>query len=288
MNTEKIDLHYHQQLSALMDGELGADQGRFLLRRLQHDSELTSCWDRWQLYGDALRGQAEAPAPADFAEGIARAIAAEPAAPAAGASLLRTKIARWGGGALAASVAAVALFMARQQVPQDAPAVPIDTIARQAPSPAPPVEPAGARENAAAEATAALAATAAVVASAPLRQPGNAPARGSATRTQQAARSASVARAPERAAASAAAVPVIHAIATAPSETMRVDPFSNITVEPPSARPWPRAVLPQYAPADGGFNADFSRSGGARDFHPFEPRLPSLPPVTLPDAPPAD
>jgi len=140
MSTEKIDLHYHQQLSALMDGELSADQGRFLIRRLQHDPELASCWDRWQLYGEVLRGHAQAPAPAGFAEGIARLIAAEPA-PAIGVRSLRTRVARWGGGALAASVAALALFMGRQQAPQDAPAVPSEAIANQAPSPVPRPEP---------------------------------------------------------------------------------------------------------------------------------------------------
>ncbi|HSX65013.1 MAG TPA: RseA family anti-sigma factor, partial [Pseudoxanthomonas sp.] len=53
---DKLDNHYHLQLSALMDGALAPDQARFLLRRLQHDEELTGCWERWQLLGDVLRG----------------------------------------------------------------------------------------------------------------------------------------------------------------------------------------------------------------------------------------
>ena len=288
MSTEKIDLHYHQQLSALMDGELAADQGRFLIRRLQHDSELASCWDRWQLYGEVLRGDAQAPAPAGFAEAIARAIAAEPWAATMGVRSLRAKVVRWGGGALAASVAAVALFMGRQQVPQDAPAVPSEAVANQAPSPVPRPEPSVVQEGAESlEATVALAATAAAVAvaSAPLRSPGSAASGGSATRTQQARRATSIGRAPDRPVAPAAGVPVVHAVATAPTDNEQVDPFSNVQVESPSARPWPRAVLPQYAPAGGGFNADFPRSGGALDFHPFEPRLP---PVSLPQSPPAE
>ena len=286
MSTERIDLHHQQQLSALMDGELAPDQGRFLIRRLQHDSELASCWDRWQLYGEVLRGDAHALAPAGFAEGIARSIAAEPA-PATGVRSLRARVARWGGGALAASVAAVALFMARHQAPQDAPAVPSEAVGNQAPSPAPRPQPPVLRQDAGSlEATAALAAAATAVASAPLRNANNAAPRGSATRTQQARRGATAARAPDRAVASAAAVPVVHAIATVPTDNARVDPFSDVQVEPPSARPWPRAVLPQYAPARGGFNADFSRSGGTRDFHPFEPRLPPAPPPQSP--PPAE
>ena len=39
--TDKLDTHYRQQLSALMDGGLAADEARFLMRRLQHDRELT-------------------------------------------------------------------------------------------------------------------------------------------------------------------------------------------------------------------------------------------------------
>ena len=38
---DKLDLHQRQQLSALVDGELAPDQARFLLRRLQHDAELS-------------------------------------------------------------------------------------------------------------------------------------------------------------------------------------------------------------------------------------------------------
>ena len=34
---DKLDIHHRQQLSALMDGDLPADEARFLLRRLQHD-----------------------------------------------------------------------------------------------------------------------------------------------------------------------------------------------------------------------------------------------------------
>ncbi|HEY9254277.1 MAG TPA: RseA family anti-sigma factor, partial [Stenotrophomonas sp.] len=66
-SSDKFEVHYRQQLSALIDGELPADEARFLLRRLQHDEELSGCHERWQLCGDVLRGMASAPAPADFA-----------------------------------------------------------------------------------------------------------------------------------------------------------------------------------------------------------------------------
>src|SRR5690606_10152354 len=107
----------------LMDGDLAADEARFLLRRLQHDQDLAGCWERWQLCGDVLRGQGRAPAPAGFAARVAQAIAADAAtkdaAPLAQPPRPRHLLARWGGGALAASVALVALFMARQQSPQE-------------------------------------------------------------------------------------------------------------------------------------------------------------------------
>ena len=62
---------HREQLSALIDGALDADRSRFLLRRLQHDGALADDLSRWQLAGDALRGQATAPAPDGFAEAIA-------------------------------------------------------------------------------------------------------------------------------------------------------------------------------------------------------------------------
>ena len=53
-------LSSREQLSALMDGALPADQTRFLLRRLQHDAPLAGCWERWRLTGEVMRGLAPA------------------------------------------------------------------------------------------------------------------------------------------------------------------------------------------------------------------------------------
>src|SRR5687768_557727 len=97
---DKFDAHYRAQLSSMMDGELSLDEARFLLRRLQHDEELNGCWERWQLCGDVLRGRAQAPAPAGFAQRIALAVAAEPPRSAAqrdpAARRARGSLARWG------------------------------------------------------------------------------------------------------------------------------------------------------------------------------------------------
>ena len=50
-----------EQLSALMDGELGRDERAFLLRRLEHDADLRSMWTRMHLVRDVImcrdRGQ---------------------------------------------------------------------------------------------------------------------------------------------------------------------------------------------------------------------------------------
>ncbi len=66
---QRLDQRHREQLSALVDGELGADEARFLLRRMEHDPELAGCQERWQLLGDVMRGHASALAPAGFGRG---------------------------------------------------------------------------------------------------------------------------------------------------------------------------------------------------------------------------
>ena len=78
MNTDAdTDLHSNdltqlssrEQLSALMDSALPADQTRFLLRRLRHDATLAECWERWRITGEVMRGLAPAQRlPSDFAK----------------------------------------------------------------------------------------------------------------------------------------------------------------------------------------------------------------------------
>ena len=271
---DKFELHYRQQLSALVDGELPTDEARFLLRRLEHDGELSGCQERWQLLGDVLRGQACAPAPAGFDLRIHAAIAAEAGrvSPASERQARRGGWRRWGGGAaLAASVAAVALFMARGQLP--GPAVPETVIATAAQVPATPVV-ADAAPAEVAGTEAGLAAAAPAVAAVALRRADASVRRGSATRTQQAARSVAARQAePARAVA-----------AQAPLPALRRDPFAD-----PGgvlqARPWPRSSL---SPALSGtaLNASAPTEGGAT-FYPFEPRLPSQSGQPAPDTQPA-
>jgi hypothetical protein len=66
-----------EALSALFDGELPGDAIRFALRRLDHDAGWREACGRWQLIGDALRGEATFVAPPDFASGVMRMLAAE-------------------------------------------------------------------------------------------------------------------------------------------------------------------------------------------------------------------
>ena len=281
MSTDKIDNHYQQQLSAWIDGDLPSDEARFLLRRLQHDDELASRLGRWQLCGDVLRGQAQAPAPAGFVERVAAAVNAEPSLLAASATAprARSNLRVWGGGALAASVAAIALFMVRQQVLDETPVPSTASVAGQSSA----VATGNAGSALPGSSPRVLTEGNASVASAPRRQ-ADSNQRRSATRTQQAAsRSVASARLPERvvATAASAAVPVVHAIASAPSATSsQRDPFSNVQIGSPSARPWPRAVSPQYPSSSGGFNAGFSSDRAAQTFYPFEPRMAERLPVS--------
>ena len=113
-NTDaKLALQHRRQLSALVDGDLAPGQARFLMRRLGHDQDLAGRWQRWQLIGDVLRGQKVAAMPMGsdaFSSRVADAVARDGARPASGPRM------RWQHGiglAAAASVAAVALFIAR-------------------------------------------------------------------------------------------------------------------------------------------------------------------------------
>ena len=229
MNTDHAandltQLSSREQLSALMDSALPADQTRFLLRRLRHDDALAGCWERWRIAGETLRGLAPAQRlPADFAARVAAALHdAPPAAMPAARNATAPSWVRWGvGGAMAASLAMVAL-MARQapDAALDGASNPARVVAAQVADPAPAPVPAPDRgasgEGAAQQALAAATAVAAVAR--PLREsrrPVDAGAR-------QAAR-------PD-----AAAVPALVAEVAAPATEL-------------VAKPWPRTILPQYA-----------------------------------------
>lgn len=275
--------------SALFDGELQGDAARFALKRLGHDARWRQACGNWQLLGDVLRGQATAVAPHDFADRVAAAIAVERAhviEPAQQEAMTVTPTAtvsasrrswnpKWVGGvALAASVALVALFVARPlspgSTPGSTPTMPATQMAAATPA-APAVE-SPARTDltipATPDSTTGLATAAVAVAEVPRR----AAERRSRGQSQRAALRVSKRRieAPIVAAASNAAV-VVNEPAT-PAATS--NPFHPQPAEV-ATRPWPRAVLPNY-PASGALTASFgSSSASSPSFYPFEPRLPA-------------
>ena len=131
---------HREQLSAMMDGALSADEAKFLLRRMEHDDALADCWERWQFLGDAMRGQVGRALPADFSRRVGRAIADgladeiehQPSLVVAAHGNARGPLLRWGGGAaLAASVVLAALIGTRMlSVPDDQ----IPVVANTAPA----------------------------------------------------------------------------------------------------------------------------------------------------------
>ena len=256
-STDKFELHYRQQLSALVDGELPTDEARFLLRRLQHDDELAACQERWQLLGDVLRGNACAPAPADFGQRVQQAIAADAVlAPASQAARQpRSGWLRWSGGAaLAASVAALALFTTRQQVPAELPAAAPAVIATTAQLSLPAGE-----AEAEAPALAVRPAAAPMLADVSPRPP--------ARRAEAAPAPATQLATPARA---AEAMPAL--AAQAPAAATAADPFAGAGVL--QARPWPRSAL---APAlsHSTLSASLQQGDAATTFYPFEPQMPA-------------
>jgi sigma-E factor negative regulatory protein RseA len=107
----------HEQLSALMDGELDRDETRFLLKRLATDHQLPARWTRYHVVRQILRRQQMTTVRPDFADAVMARLTLEPAVRARSA----TTWLRWGaGGAIAASVAVAALVLtqpAEESVP---------------------------------------------------------------------------------------------------------------------------------------------------------------------------
>jgi len=273
-SSDKFEVHYRQQLSALIDGELPADEARFLLRRLQHDDELGGCHERWQLCGDVLRGMASAPAPVDFAARVRVAVAAEPV-PASQPAPTRARLWGWGGGAIAASVAALALFVSRERLPEQTAPAPTAVFATTAQVPVAPVPAPADPDGDNAIGRMAAAAPAAALAAA--RRDAGSRNVASATRVQQAARASAARRESPPQVQVASVAPPVRAIA---NPVVPADPFGHPA--PVQARPWPRSAL---AGSESSLNASFGETP-ATTFYPFEPaqavpmedeRLPPMP-----------
>ncbi|MDC7808075.1 sigma-E factor negative regulatory protein [Luteimonas sp BLCC-B24] len=237
---DKLELYHRQQLSAMLDGELPQDQARFLRRRLQHDAELSGCFERWQVCGDVLRGRQVSLLPADFAERIARGIAEDGVTVAPATPVRRPRLLQWGGGAaLAASVALVALFVTRPGTlegdgdPRPAPAfaaVGVDAPVSDASADA------SALAAAAPEAGLAVAGVALAAAERPRRATAEreANARQAVTRPQTVSQVA--AASPQMASGASVLVDAAATLASAPAS-------SGLPAVDGVARPWPRASM---------------------------------------------
>ena len=296
--TNLTQLSSREQLSALMDGALPADETRFLLRRLQHDASLAESWERWRLSAEVMRGLAPAQRlPADFASRVAASLRDEAErdhelrhqeqlhgsiekSVATGTHAMRPSAwLRWGGSAAVAASLAVVAFMTQPTV-VGSPATLADTAAvavALSPAPAPkapaPETPRPSPSGFDLESQAAVLASAVAVVARPARK--NRP--GSQQRDSQveSLQAASVL------ASTSAEQPIDIGIASA-STVVPLLPQSDITT-----RPWPRSVLPQYG-NNAGLAVGFGNSGGSTTpYNPFQVRtgISNLPPTMIVDPP---
>lgn len=272
-DTDARDFH-REQLSAMMDGALSADETKFLLRRMEHDDALADCWERWQFVGDALRGQADRALPADFSRRVGRAIADDLAAvdeaplTVAAHGNARGSLLRWGGGAaLAASVALAALIGTRMlSVPDgksstaaSTASVPAPTLSTTPVPSTPPLVPAavGAPSLPPAQPGPLLAEAATAVAMAAVAGSGRRSARPRILAREQAVPVSTVPTA--RAVASAAQSAAVASAAAQSGGATQAEVMS---------KPWPRALVPG-ASANGDVTAGFESDPA---FHPFQPQ----------------
>ena len=269
-----------EALSALFDGELPDDAARFALKRLDHDAGWRDTCGRWQLIGDALRGEATSAAPADFAVGVMRKLSAEgPAAVVASPVVpvvdavpaMVAKRRRWfGGAALAASVAVAAVLVTRPfSEPSSTPSQPQVAAGVVAPAVVP--EHVAQSGEAAAPATTSTAPSPSATTLAATDAPSAA--RHSASR---------LARAALRSARPSVDDTATVVAAVEPATVQK--PFHPPT-DQVATRPWPRAVLPETG--GGSFTVGFgATSTPSSSLYPFEPRLPEAavtpPPATEP------
>lgn len=112
--TEQI----REQVSALLDGELAADELSLLVRRMERDPELRRTYASYSLIGESLRAPGMQLASPGFAQRVSVAIGSDTAlterksAPAAAAPQVSAPPRRWQRPVLAAGMAAGAALLA--------------------------------------------------------------------------------------------------------------------------------------------------------------------------------
>ena len=261
-----------ETLSALFDGELPGDAARFALKRLDHDADWRETCGRWQMIGDALRGEATSAAPTGFASGVMRMLDAEAAVASVGSERVMASTAtnlrrRWiGGAALAASVAMAAVLVVRPFSESSSPdrQVASAPTATQMPAPSAVTVPAPTSANNPSP-------TLIAAAEAPVATASHRAARLPRTATRVVRRQA----APVRNEADEATT-VVASATPAPVTTGR--PF-HPPVDDIVTRPWPRSVLSgdNAGALTVGFGSTSSTSPSS--LYPFEPRLPESQPA---------
>lgn len=110
MSLEQNDDSVAEQLSALVDGELTADERRFLLRRIGHDARLRSRLGRYYLMRDALQRRLPPQPSPQLGERVREALAEEPTHQRPATPKARGSRRSLLGGAVAATVAAVTVL----------------------------------------------------------------------------------------------------------------------------------------------------------------------------------
>lgn len=112
----------HEQISALMDGELAEAERELLLRRMAGDPDLRARWERYHLIRDALHYELPDHTDPGFADRVMTVVGDEPLPQAARSPLpMRQLLKPVAGVAIAASVAALAIIGVRQFGGESAP-----------------------------------------------------------------------------------------------------------------------------------------------------------------------
>jgi Meckel syndrome type 1 protein len=266
-----------ETLSALFDGELQGDARRFASRRLAHDTAWQEDCGRWQLMGDAMRRQAPIAAPADFAARVERAIAAEAAVAMPVTSAVATSPRRparlWAGGAIAASLALLAVFATRspQAVTPPSPTVAAAASATPVPATSSTQAPAAALEQAPVVAASTEVEQATALAPEAVREPARRlVAAAPAPRVPRRSASSSVDASPAVVAPQRAASAVLAAATFTPPDA--TNPFHVPAADPLSGRPWPRTAISAGGALTASYGAPVESRGESPSFYPFEPR----------------
>ncbi|HQY49954.1 MAG TPA: sigma-E factor negative regulatory protein [Thermomonas sp.] len=247
-------LSSREQLSALMDGALPEDQTRFLLRRLQHDTELAANWERWRIAGDAMRGITPTQhLPVDFAQRVAASLhGVGLPSQVAHTAEQQSRWRWWGAGSALAAALAVVALMGHSPLPTTTPEAAGSQVAVQLPASPKPTAKTPQIPATLTSAPVVLAAAATVAVTKPVRR--------------------NVAR--------------VAPLATPALELAQAVPAALPQTETAS-RPWPRKILPQYDNTSGltvGFGEHVSPAFAP---NPFVPPVFAAPPRLLSDDAPA-